>query len=308
MKTIQNSLFDKIEKQKYLILMICPAVVLVTIFAYLPLSGWIMAFKDYQIGRSIWGGEWLWFKQFKLFLFEASDSFFVIRNTIVINSLTITINLLGACIFAVLLSEIQINGYRRIIQTLSFFPYFISWAITYIIFHTFLSQNSGILNKVLVNTGIVSEGINFLGNAKLAWPLILFVNAWRYIGYNAVIFFAAICNIDQEQYEAAEIDGAGRFGKIFHITVPNLIPTLVILLVMNAGWIFSSDFEQYYLFSNPTNWQRMEVFDIYIYKYGLKLLDYSYATAVGILKTIASIIMLLIVNGIAKKLSNRSIF
>ena len=308
MKIIHNSLIDKINKQKHLLMMILPAFILVTIFAYLPLSGWIMAFKNYQIGRSIFSGEWIWFKQFRLFLFEAGDSFYVIRNTIVINSLTLTINLVGACIFAVLLSEIRINGYRRVIQTLSFFPYFISWAITYIIFHTFLSQNSGVFNKLLVNAGIISEGINFLGDVNLAWPLILFVNAWRYIGYNAVIFFAAICNIDQDQYEAAEIDGAGRFGKIFHITVPNLIPTLVVLLIMNAGWIFSSNFEQYYLFSNPTNWQRMEVFDLYIYRYGLKLLDYSYATAVGILKTIASIIMLLIVNGIAKKLSDRSIF
>ena len=217
MKIIQNSLLYKINKQKYLLLMILPAVLLVTIFAYLPLSGWIMAFKNYQIGRSIWSGEWTWFKQFGLFLFEASDSFYVIRNTIVINCLTITINLIGACIFAVLLSEMRFNGYRRIIQTLSFFPYFISWAITYVIFHAFLSQNSGVLNKVLLNAGIISEGINFLGDVKLAWPLILFINAWRFIGYNAVIFFAAICNIDQEQYEAAEIDGAGRFMKIFYI-------------------------------------------------------------------------------------------
>ena len=142
---------------------------------------------------------------------------------------------------------------------------------------------------------------------KYSWGVILFVNFWKSIGYNSVIFLAAISGIDQEQYEAASIDGASHMQKIIHITLPGLMPTLVMLLIMNSGWIFSSNFEEFNLFSNSVNWQTMEVLDVYVYRYGLKLLDYSYATAVGVIKTIASLIMFFLVNLVAKRINGRSL-
>lgn len=301
------SILDKMISQRYLFMMLLPALVLITLFAYAPLLGWVMAFKDYQLGMSIFSGSFTGLQQFKTFFIDASDAMYVIRNTICINFMTLAINLISACAFAVLLNEIKMSFLKRTIQSFSFFPFFISWVITYSVFNIFLSPESGVLNHVLVNAGMIGKGINFLGNPAYAWPVILFVSFWKYIGYNSIIFMASISGIDQEQYEAAEIDGAGRFGKIFFITLPGLIPTLVILLIINSGWIFTSNFEQYFLFTNSSNWERMEVLDVYIYKYGLKLLDFSYATAVGMVKTIASIGMLLVVNYTAKKLNGSSI-
>ena len=287
--------------------MLLPGVVLVALFSYAPILGWVMAFKEYQLGMSIFSGRFIGFEQFKAFFANAGDAAYVIRNTICINLLTIVINLTSACAFAVLLNEIKTGLLKKAVQSFSFFPFFISWIITYSIFNTFLSSQSGVLNHILVDLHLTGTGIDFLGNPRYAWQVILFVSFWKYIGYNSVIFLSSISSIDQSQYEAAKIDGAGRFGEIFYITLPGLAPTLVVLLILNSGWIFSSNFEQYFLFTNSMNWERMEVLDVYIYKYGLKLLDFSYATAVGIVKTIASIIMLFIVNSAAKRLNGRSI-
>lgn len=296
-----------IQKQKYLYLMLLPGFIITFIFAYVPLTGWLMAFKKYELGLSLWDAEWSGLSQFKAFFLDTGDAMYVVRNTVVINVITIFVNLFVACMLAILLNEIRSGKFKKVVQTSSLFPFFISWAIIYMIFHTFLASESGVLNEVLVSIGIVSEGINFLGEPKFAWGLMVFINAWKFTGYNCVIFLSAIANIDQEQYEAADIDGAGRFEKILYITVPGLLPTLQILFIMNIGWIFSANFEQYYLFTNSLNWEHMEVFDVYIYKYGMQMLDFSYATAVGIIKTIASIIMLLTVNGISKKMSGRAI-
>lgn len=303
----QKSVLLKARKQYQLFIMMIPMVIAVTIFSYLPLSGWIMAFTDYRIGMGIFSGDFTGFKQFVAFFNGTNDAGYVIRNTIVVNLSTLFITLTTGCMFAILLSEVRINWIKRPIQTFSFFPYFVSWVITYSIFNSFLSINSGILNQLLVNLRIIDKGIDFLGDPNKSWAVILFVNFWKSIGYNSVIFLAAIAGINQEQYESADIDGASRIQKIVYITLPAITPTFVMLLIMNSGWIFNSSFEEYFLFSNPSNWERMEMLDVYIYRYGLKLLDFSYATAVGIVKTFASILMFVIVNLIAKKISKRSL-
>jgi len=297
----------KIKGQYRLYVMLLPMIILVIIFCYLPLIGWRMAFTDYDIGMGIFEGKFTGFKQFKTFFIDANDAWYVIRNTLVINLLTLIINLSSACIFAILLNEVRTSWIKRSIQSFSFFPFFVSWVIVYTIFNTFLAVDSGVINNVMRNLGFIDEGINYLGDPKYAWSVILFVNFWKYIGYNSVIFLSAISGIEQEQYESADIDGATRRQKIIYITLPSLSSTLIILLIMNSGWIFTSNFQEFFLFSNAANWERMEVLDIYIYRYGLKLLDFSYATAVGIVKTLASIFMFFLVNKISKKISNRSV-
>lgn len=298
---------SRLSKQKYLFIMLVPGFLLTLIFAYAPLFGWSIAFTDYDVGMSLWDSSWVGLKHFKDFFTDSENALYVFRNTIVINIVTLFINIGGACLFAILLNEMRGKRFKKLVQTVSLFPFFISWAITYIVFNTFLSSTSGLLNKLLVDMNVVSKGINFLGDPKYSWGVIWGVGAWKFIGYNAIIFLASIANIDQAQYEAAEIDGAGRFAKVWYITLPGLLSTAVILIIMNSGWIFSSNFEEFYLFSNPTNWKSMEVFDVYIYNYGLKLLNFPYATAVCIVKTFASILMLLAVNGVAKKLSGHGL-
>lgn len=297
----------KLARQKYLFLMIAPAVLLTVLFHYVPLFGWLIAFKNYQVGVSLWKVPWTGLQQFKMFFMESNDYIYLIRNTLVMNLSVIIMNLTVALVFAILLNEVRRKWFKKIIQTVSFFPFFVSWVIVYAIIHALLGASTGAINVSLVNHGIIDHGINVLGDKAYSWILIIFAEGWKYLGYNGVIYMAAITSIPSEQYEAADIDGAGRFKKIWHITIPNLMPTLIILLIMNIGWVLNSDFDLFYLFTNPTNWETMEVLDMYIYKFGLKLGNFPYATAVGIIKTIVSLILVIGANWLSKKMTNKSL-
>ncbi|TBL69099.1 ABC transporter permease [Paenibacillus thalictri] len=295
-------------KQRQLLLMLLPTLAVLTIFTYKPVLGWIIAFKDYRVGQNLADAEWIGLDTFKEFFIDSSDAMDVLRNTLVMNISALIINLFCALVFSILLNEIRHKFSKSVVQTLSLFPFFISWVIGYSLLVIFFSVNSGLLNMLLVEYKFLENGINILGDAKYSWVLTMFVNLWKSLGYNSIIFLAAIAGIDTQQYEAAEIDGAGRFAKIRHITVPSIMPTLVVLIILNSGMLLNSNFEQFYLLTNPTNITTMEVFDMYIYKFGLKLAKFPYATAVSIVKTIVSIIMLIIVNMLCKKLANRSLF
>ena len=303
----KQTLGSRIKAQWRLYVLLAPAVILTTIFCYAPLGGWYIAFSDYKLGSGIFDGAWTGLKQFKSFFDGSMDAVYAIRNTLVINLLNLFGSLTCAMIFTLLLNEARSKRLKKVVQTASFFPYFVSWVITYMIFSTFLSVKSGLVNQAIVGLGLRSKGINFLGDPDYSWGTIFMVDVWKYIGYNSVIFLAALAGIPTEQYEAADIDGATRFQKIWYITLPGLVPTLVMLMIMNSGWILSSSFEQFYLFSNGMNWETMEVLDVYIYNYGMKKLNFSYATAVGIIKTFASIIIFTIVNFTAKHLNGQSL-
>ena len=207
-----------------------------------------------------------------------------------------------------LLREVNWRFGAKAVQTVTFFPYFVSAVIAYAIFNGLLSVNSGAINMALVKAGVIKRGINILGDAKYSWPLMIFVNLWKFTGYNCVLFMAAAAGIPMDQYESAEIDGANRFQKAIYITLPSLLPTAAVLLIMNSGWILNSSLDMFMVFQNTTNMETMEVLDMYIYKYGLKLMDYSYATAAGIAKTAVSLLLLVIVNKSVKKLSGTGIF
>ncbi|MCQ6561763.1 ABC transporter permease subunit [Paenibacillus mendelii] len=298
----------KLYKQRYLFLMLAPAFLLVLLFQYVPLVGWLLAFQRYQVGLGFWASEWVGFEQFKRFFLQSNDYVYLLRNTLSINVMMIVTNLSLGLIFAILLNEIRHKFFVKVIQTVSFFPFFISWVIIYSIANTFLSSSSGLLNELLMRWGIISDGLNILGENKYAWLLVVMLEAWKSVGYISIIFIAAISAIPTDQYEAADIDGATRFQKLKFITIPNLMPTFIVILILNSGWILNSNFELFFMFTNPTNWEKMEVLDMYIYKFGLQQLNYSYAAAVGIVKTIVSIVILLSVNAFSKKTTGKAIF
>jgi len=299
---------DRVKKQRYVLIMMAPAFILTFIFCYLPLTGWVMAFTDYKIGKSLFSGKFTGFLQFQHFLAGSKDFIYLIRNTLVINVSSVIINIFLAVVFAVLLNEIHHSRYKKTVQTITFFPFFISWVITYSVVWALFAVRSGSINQLLISLGIVKKGFNFLGDPNYSWGLMIVLNMWKYLGYNSIIFLAGISGISLEEYEAAAIDGASRFQRVMKITLPNLIPTASILLIMNSGWVFNSNLEQFFIFTNPTNQDKMQVLDMYIYTYGLKLTDYSYATAVGILKTAVSILTLWLVNRASRKLSDSAIF
>lgn len=298
--------FSKLIRNRYLYLMLAPAFVLVFLFSYVTLSGWVLAFSDYRLGQSFLDLSWVGLKHFKTF-FEGQDFGYLMTNTLVINISSLFLNLFAAITFAILLNELPWKRYAKAVQTISFFPFFISWIIVYSMMNALFSVSSGAVNQLLVNAGILQHGWNLLGGEEYAWGLVIVLSLWKTLGYNGVIFISAIAGIPQEEFEAAEIDGANRLQKIRYITLPNLASTLIVLLIMNSGWILNSNFDMFYVFTNGTNWPRMEVLDMYIYKFGLQQGNYPYSIAVGMMKTVVSLFLLTSVNFISRRVSDKSI-
>lgn len=303
-KTLGRRIFD----QRYLLLMLAPVFLLTLVFTYKPILGWYLAFSDHRIGFGIFEGRWAGLKYFEQFFGTAGNAYRVIRNTLAINIGSMVVHITAAVAFAVLVSEIPKQWYRRTVQTLTLFPFFISWVIAYVVFQSFFSANTGMVNIVLIRAGIIERGIDILGNAKFSLPLMISVGLWKSLGYSAVIFLAAIAGIDQAQYEAAEIDGAKRFHRIWNITLPGLASTIAVILIINSGHIFRNNFGQFRLFTNATNRRTMEVFATYVYRYGLENGRFSYATAVSMFNSVISLVLLAIVNTASKKFNGRSLF
>jgi putative aldouronate transport system permease protein len=295
-------------RQRYLFAMLLPGIALITLFSYVPLNGWIIAFTRYRPGFPIWSGEWVGLKQFGFFFVGGRNAFTVVKNTLVLNLSSMLCGIGAGLLLAILINEVSNRFFKRLVQTVSFFPFFVSATVTYLIFWITFSSSSGVLNNFLVNSGILRKGVNLLGEEKLSVPLICMVSTWKNGGYFSVLFLAAIANIDNEQYESADIDGAGRMAKAFYITLPGIITTVVVLVIINIGYIFSSNFEMFYLFTNPTNLQTMEVIDVYLYRYGLQKFDFSYATAVGIIRTGVSILLVFLTDALSRKIRNVGLF
>lgn len=292
---------------KILYFMLLPAFAATLIFNYAPLAGWYMAFSQYRPGKSLFAGEFVGLAHFKTFFVESKDYLYVFKNTLGINLLSLFLVIGLSLVFSLMLCELRSARFRKLVQAVTFIPYFISWIIAFSLVYAMFSSYSGVINVVLKDLGLLEKSINVMGDKKYAWTLIVCLNIWNKMGYNSVIFISTAAGIPGEQYEAAAIDGANRWHKVRYVTIPNLLPTLVMLLIINAGWLLNSNFEQFYLFSNPTNWEKMEVFDMYIYKFGFQLFNYSYATAIGIVRTVMSVGLVLLVNRLSKWLTGHSV-
>lgn len=276
------------------------------IFYYLPLGGWIMAFQNYKPKKGLLGSPFCGWEKFQ-FLF--SDETFIrdIRNTLVMGVLNLACSFIMAIIFAILLNELKSKGGKKVVQTISYLPHFLSWIIVTGILHDALSS-TGIVNEILTSLGIIDMPINFFAETKYFWPIVAFANVWKETGWNAIIYLAAITSIDPSLYEAAKIDGAGRWGQIKHITLPSLRPTIMILLIMNIGWVLNAGFEVQYILGNGLVRKVSETIDIYTLTWGISQNDYSLGTAAGIFRSVVSIILIVIANFIAKKTGEDKLF
>jgi ABC-type polysaccharide transport system permease subunit len=211
-------------------------------------------------------------------------------------------------ILAIMLNEVRNKTYKRIVQTLTSFPNFVSWVIVYSLFFSMLSVEDGVLNHFLLSIHIISQPIDFLGNPKVAWLLQTFIGFWKNAGWGAIIYIAAISGIDEQLYEAAKVDGAGRLSQIWHITIPGILPTYFVLLVLGIGSLLSAGgFEQYFVFHNALVHDYIEVLDTYTYRLGMEVNDFSLSTAAGMFKTIISIILLFGANRLHKKVMGHPI-
>ena len=306
----KNTLLDTLWQQKYLFLLLLPALIWVVVICYAPMTGLYMSFVNYtpkgngyfvDMIKSEFVGM-AWFKYF-----FNTDFIRIMRNTLATSLITLLFSFPLPIILAISLNEVKSTKIKKIVQTTSYLPYFISWVIAANIFITFLSTD-GVINNLLQWLGLTKEAILFFQNGKYFWWIIGFANAWKVLGYNAIIYLASIAGISQEMYEAADVDGANRWQKIINITLPSLKPTIMVLLVLAIGGILNTGFEQQLLMANDSILNYSDVLDTYAYRYGLKNGMYSYGTAVGFFKSVVSFILVMGANRISKKFSDSSLF
>ncbi|MBR0463148.1 MAG: sugar ABC transporter permease [Clostridia bacterium] len=292
---------SKPRKDWTLLLMLLPVIAFIILFCYVPLAGWYLALIEYIPGKPILECEFVGLKNFRS-LFANPAFFRALKNTLIYSSIKYVFLLLPP-VFAILLNEINSKGYKRVVQTVTTLPHFISWVIIYGLCYALFSSE-GPVNQVLAHFG-TSQKLLTNKNAVYAFQSVL--HLWKTLGWNAIIYLAAIAGIDQTLYEAAEIDGAGKFRQALHITVPGILPTMFVLLLLGIADLVSNGMDQYYVFQNSIVYNKLETLEMYTYKQGLKLQDYSYATAIGIFKSVISITLLFVTNYFAKKIRGESI-
>jgi putative aldouronate transport system permease protein len=290
-----------IKNQNQLIWMSVPLLLYIMLFAYYPVWGWTMAFQNYKPAKSFGEQEWVGFKQFK-FLFTDDNFIRVLRNTFAMGLINLILGFVTAIVLALLLNEIKKIFWKRTVQTISYLPHFLSWIIVTGIVATSLSINDGIVNIVLMKLHLIKDPILWLSEGKYFWGIVGASHVWKEVGWNTIIYLAAIASIDPALYEAAEIDGASRYKKMRFVTLPGIKATIVILMIMSIGHVLEAGFEVQYLLGNGLVVDWAETIDIFVLKYGLAQGNYSLATAAGIFKTVVSITLLLMANGISTRL------
>ena len=289
-------------------LCIVPFLVLVFVFSYLPLYGWIFSLYDYQPALGLKGSPFVglqWFQMLVSSQTQMAQIGQVLMNTLAMSFLGILTSFLPI-VFAVFLNEVKAPWFRNIVQTLTTLPNFISWVLVYMIAFSLFSS-SGLVNSVLTDSGIITTPIKFLDSGAHVWLTMLLWSLWKGLGWGAIIYLAAITGIDPALYESAKIDGAGRFQLMRHITIPQLMPTYVVLLMLSVANLLNNGMDQYYVFQNAFNMQHIQVLDLYVYNVGLTGNNLSLATAIGMLKSLISVILLVSVNLIAKRARGTSI-
>lgn len=299
------------KKKKYtkegwkLTLMAMPFVLYTIAIRYIPLFGWGLAFTNYRPGRSLDKLKFEGLKYFKLIGYYWPEIQNALINTLALSLMSLAVMILPM-IFAICLNEIGGIRLKKFIQTAVTLPHFVSWVIVFAIMFALFSSN-GLVNTVLMSWGIIKEPTQLLGNVKAAWPFMIILDIWKSLGWDSIIYMAAITGIDSSLYEAARMDGAGRFACARYITFPSLLPTFLVLFIMKIGNLLSVGLEKYLLFSNSVTSPKLEVLDMFVYRVGLMTQDYSFAIAVGIVKSIVSIILIVLANLLAKKIRGNTI-
>lgn len=289
--------------------MVLPFLLAVFIFSYLPLYGWIYSFFDYKAGFKLLDCNFVGIKHFYALLSNTvliGDILRVMSNTLAMSFLGILASPLPA-IFAILLTEIQSKRSQKIFQTLTTLPNFISWILVYSVAWAMFSVGDGFLNRMLLQFGMIDQEINFMVSSGNTWFTMLAYSIWKSLGWSAIMYIAAISSIDPQLYEASVVDGANRFQRIWHITVPGLLPTYFVLLILSIANFINNGMEQYFVFQNPMNKATIEVLDLYVYNQGMLGQNISFATAVSMLKSLVSIALLFSANWLSKLVRKESI-
>jgi putative aldouronate transport system permease protein len=299
----------RIPERYRLFLYATPLLLLIFLFSYLPLYGWIYAFFNVRPGFSLFQSEFVGLKWFKSLVSNPTQTAEVVRvmkNTMAMSVLGIVTSIFPV-IFAIFLTEIRSSRFKKWVQVLTTLPNFISWVLVFAIAFMLLSVDSGIINKLMIELGFQDKGVNYLASDQHIWLKMTLWSLWKGLGWSAILYIAAITSIDQELYDAAKVDGAGRFRLMWHITVPGVMPTYFVLLLLSIANFINNGLEQYYVFQNPINKNSIEVLDLYVYNIGLLGANFSFATAISMLKSLVSIALLFFANRLSKIVRGESI-
>lgn len=281
-------------------LFVLPAVVLAILFSYLPLGGLTIAFKDFKMARGIGGSEWVGLYYFKR-IFSDPNFYRVLTNTIKISFLTLIVTFPVTIIFTLLVNEIANMKFKKFVQTVTYMPNFLSWIVVGTFVYQILSPTNGVLNGILVKLGILEKPVFFMSIASNFIPIYLLTTLWKNTGYSIVIYLATISGIDTQLYDAASIDGANRFRRVWHVTLPAMLPTMCTMLILSIGSLVSVGFDPIYNLYMESTYSAADVISTYVYRKAMVDAQYSLSTAVGLFQNVVSLLLVLFANWFARK-------
>ncbi|KQX51494.1 MULTISPECIES: ABC transporter permease [unclassified Paenibacillus] len=293
-------------QQRYLYMMSIPFVIYVIIFNYVPVWGWLMAFQKFKPGKSILQQQWVGFDNFKQ-LFMDERFYNALKNTLGMSIMGLVVSFTVPVMFAILMNELKGQLFKRSIQTISYLPHFVSWVVVASLVTKMLSIDGGAVNELLMKFHIIDQPVQFMAKGTWFWGIVTASDMWKETGWNSIIFLAAMAGIDQEQYEAATVDGAGRFRRIWHITLPGIRTTFMVVFILSIGNLISIGFEKQFQLQNSLVFDYAEVLELYALKYGIQLGRFSFGTAVGIFSSVVSIVLVITANTIYKKVTKETI-
>ncbi len=297
-------MYARLYKHRWQYLMILPGVVLLFLFNYIPMIGIQVAFQDFQIGESIWSSSWVGMDNFT-FLHEP-QFWIVVQNTLYISVLKFIFGFPAPILLALMINEVTHSGFKRFVQSVSYLPHFFSWIVVAYILQSFLTMDGGLVNQMVDKAG--GEPIFFLGSTEWFRPMIISSGLWKETGWNTILYLAAITTIDPQLYEAAKVEGAGRMAQIRHITLPGILPTISIVLILSIPSLITVGMDQIYPLMNSANMEVADVLDTYVLRSGLQQGYFGMATAVGLLSSVIGLILVVMTNRFSRKMNGEGLW
>lgn len=299
-----GSTLARLYKYRWQFAMVFPAVILLFLFNYIPMAGIQIAFRDFQIGASIWSSPWVGFENFSFL--EESQFWVVVTNTLYISILKFAFGFPAPILLAIMINEVTHSGFKRFVQSVSYLPHFFSWIVVAYILQSMLTLDGGLVNQIIENFG--GEKIFFLGSTDWFRPMIVSSGLWKEIGWNSILYLAAITAIDPQLYEAAKVEGAGKLAQIRHITFPGILPTVSIVLILSIPSLITVGMDQIYPLMNPANMEVADVLDTYVLRSGLQQGYFGMATAVGLLSSVIALLLVLGTNQLSRKINGEGLW
>jgi len=296
---------SRLNRSKYLLLLFLPALIYYILFKYVPMFGILISFKDYNPFKGVWQSQWAGLKHYSLF-FHSPDFPKLLKNTVLLGLYKVVFTFPAPIVLALLLNEVRVGLVKRLVQSISYLPHFISNVVVVSMMFLFLSPTSGVVNQLVEWLGF--DSINFMQDENYFRSLYILSEIWQHIGWETIIYLAALSAIDPQLYEAARVDGANRWHQVRHVTLPGITPAIVILFILNIGHVLDIGFEKVLLMLNPSIYSTADVLSTYVYRTGIQAMNYSYGTAIDLFTSVVNLLFILTANWISRRKSETSLW